>query len=290
MSSGAVAASASTTRRTRNLRRTTRAGLMYVFLIAIALLFIGPFVMMISVSFRPNLFFLSFPIPLVPSEPALDNYILLFSNTKMARWMFNSAFMTVSITLLQLVTSSMAGYAFSRGRFPGRDMIFWAMMTALMVPSTVTIVPLFMELAHFGWVNTYMALIVPAGTSVFGTFLLRQYIKTIPREYDEAALVDGAGVLGVYWRVVAPLTGPALATLATLTFLGHWNDFLYPLIVTTSADMRPLTVGLATMVRQGGQAGFEMAGATIVFLPTLAVFLALQKYVVSGLTLSGIKG
>jgi len=272
------------------LRAGLRTVLVYLLLLVIAGATVGPFLVMVSASLRPNFSYMTFPISLIPPDPGVDNYIRLFNQTAIGRWIFNSVFVATSVTLLQVTTCSLAGYAFSRGEFPGRDLIFWVFMGTLMVPSTVTIVPLFLILSRLGWVDTYAALIVPAATSIFGTFLLRQFFLTIPRDYDQAALIDGANLLQIYRMVVLPLAKPALATLATLTFLGEWNAFLYPLIVTTKSTMRILTVGLATMVVQEGGAGVQMAGATLTFMPTFLIFLFMQRYVVQGITLSGVKG
>ncbi len=272
------------------VRAGVRTLLIYIILLVIAAATVGPFLVMISASLRPNFSYMTFPISLIPPDPGIANYIRLFNQTAIGRWIFNSVFVSTTVTLLQVTTCSLAGYAFSRGEFPGRDLIFWIFMGTLMVPSTVTIVPLFLILSRLGWVDTYAALIIPAATSIFGTFLLRQFFLTIPRDYDQAALIDGANLFQIYRMVVLPLAKPALATLATLTFLGEWNAFLYPLIVTTKSSMRILTVGLATMVVQEGGAGVQMAGATLTFTPTFLIFLFMQRYVVQGITLSGVKG
>lgn len=263
--------------------------LTYAILITVTIITIGPFLYMMSISLRPDFSFMYFPLSLIPERTDLSNYQLLFRHSLIERWILNSAFIATSVTFLQLITCSLAGYAFARGNFPGRDVIFWIFMGTLMIPSTVIIVPLFILMSQLKWVDTYYALIVPASTSIFGTFLLRQFFKTIPRDYDDAALIDGANRFDIYWRILLPLSKPALATLATLTFLAHWNDFLYPLIMTHSLKMRPLTVGLATMVVQQGQAGVQMAGATVTFIPTFLFFLVMQRYVVRGITLSGVK-
>jgi len=188
------------------------------------------------------------------------------------------------------VTSSMAGFAFARGHFPGRDPIFLMLIASMMVPTTVTTVPLFIIVSRLGWAHTFFALILPSSSNVFGTFLMRQHVMTIPRDYDDAARIDGAGRFDIYWRVLLPLTKPTLATIATLSFLGAWNDFLWPLVATSSASMRTLTVGLATMVMRIGGAGFQLAGATVGFLPTFIFFLLMQRYVVQGIAITGITG
>ncbi|MEZ4861494.1 MAG: carbohydrate ABC transporter permease [Caldilineaceae bacterium] len=271
------------------LEWTARRLLTYAVLMVVTALTIGPFLYMISVSLRPDFSFMYFPLSLIPEEVSWSNYQLLFRQSMIERWLLNSAVISISVTFLQLITCSMAGYAFARGDFPGRDAIFWIFMGTLMIPSTVTIVPMFLLMSAWGWVDSFAALIIPAATSIFGTFLLRQSFKAIPRDYDDAAYIDGANRFDIYWHILLPLSKPTLATLATLTFLAHWNDFLYPLIMTQSLSMRPLTVGLATMVVQQGQAGVQMAGATVTFVPTFLFFFFMQRYVVRGITLSGVK-
>ena len=264
--------------------------LRYWILIILGLVMVIPFLYMVSISLRPNFSFMVFPLSLLPDRVGLQNYIILFTQSLIGRWAFNSFFVAITVLLLQLWTCSMAGFAFARGDFDGRDVLFWILMGTMMVPSTVTIVPLFMLMSKLKWVDTYWVLIVPAATSTFGTFLLRQAFKSIPGDYDDAALIDGANRLDIYWRVLLPLVKPTLATLATLTFLGQWNAFMYPLIMTSSGKMRLLTVGLATMVVREGGAGVSMASATMAFLPTFLLFLFMQRYVVQGITLSGVKG
>jgi ABC-type glycerol-3-phosphate transport system permease component len=277
-------------RRGDQIQTIFRLTVTYALLLVFALTMVGPFLLMVSASLQPNLIYLTFPMHLVGPGMGFDNYVSLFNRSSIARWILNSAVITVSITLLQIITCSMSGYAFARGRFWGRDMIFWIFMGTLMIPSTVTIIPLYIVVSTLGWANTFPGLIIPQATSIFGTFLMRQNFKSIPSEYDDAARIDGANRWQVYLRVLLPLTKPALATLGTLTFLDSWNDFLYPLIVTSNDQMYPLTVGLATMVKRGGNAGFSLAGATVSFVPTFIFFLIMQRYVVRGITLSGLKG
>jgi multiple sugar transport system permease protein len=159
-----------------------------------------------------------------------------------------------------------------------------------MIPFTVTMIPLYILIAQLHWINTFYALIVPAAASIFGTFLCRQFILTIPQTYDEAAIIDGCSVWGLYHRIHLPLMTPVLATLRVLTFLGTWNDFLWPLLVLQSNTMKTITLGLASMLTFEGGVAVRMAGATVTFLPTLVVFIALQRYVIRGFVLSGVKG
>lgn len=276
-------------RNKRIINEIANKTIIYIILIVLAFITIGPFVMMISASLQ-NMTYLVFPFDLIPEAFSLESYKLLFNQTLMGRWMLNSLIITTVTTILVLVISSLAGFAFARGNFPGRDLLFWVFMGTLMVPGTVTIVPLFILLSRLGLIDSYAGLILPHALSIFGIFLMRQHFMTIPRDYDDAVLIDGGSTWDIFYRVMLPLSKPTLATLATIDFLGTWNAFLYPLIMTTSSEMRPLTVGLATMVVQRGQAGLQMAGATFVFLPTFIFFLFMQRYVVQGLASTGVKG
>jgi len=274
----------------RRLQTAATDLLSYLVLISLAAVTAGPFLYMVSMSLRPDFSFMYFPIGLIPERISLENYAVLFQRSAILRWLLNSFFVSVSVVLINLATASLGGYAFARGRFWGRDAIFLMLVASLMVPSTVTTVPLFIIISRLGCANTYLALILPSTANVFGTFLMRQQMMTIPRDYDDAARMDGAGRFDIYAQVLLPLTKPALATIATLSFLGAWNDFLWPLVATSSGSMRTLTVGLATMVMRIGGAGFQLAGATVAFLPTFIFFLLMQRYVVQGIAISGVTG
>ena len=262
----------------------------YAVLVLFAAMFLLPFIYMVSIALRPDMELLTFPIAIIPEHPALGAFSDLFAGTAMTHWLINSFFVTIVVTLLQVFTSSMAGFAFARGDFPGKDVIFWVLLSAIMIPFTVTMIPLYILIAHLHWIDTFYALIVPGAASIFGTFLCRQFILSIPRTYDEAATIDGSSVWGLYRCIHLPLMTPVLATLCVLTFLGTWNDFLWPLLVLQSNTMKTITVGLATMLTFEGGVAVRMAGATVTFLPTLIVFIALQRYAIRGFVLSGVKG
>ncbi|MGQ9552683.1 MAG: carbohydrate ABC transporter permease [Anaerolineae bacterium] len=272
----------------------TRGGLShlitYLFLIAVAVTTAGPFAIMLSVSLTHNIRFITFPVRLIPDPITLENFQTLFSRTMALRWLLNSIYVASVATLGGVVTSTMAGYTFARGDFWGKNVLFMLFLGILMMPSTALIVPQFVVLSRLNLVNTYTALIGPWFASIFGTFLMRQQYLSIPRDYDDAATVDGAGLWQVYYKVLLPQLKPAMATLAVLRFMGNWNDFLYPLIVISKANLRTLTVGLGTVARSGGDAGLDMAGAVVGFLPTFIIFLLGQRYIVQGITLSGLKG
>lgn len=267
-----------------------RETIIYILMAAVAITTVGPFLIMLSVSLTQDIRFITFPIELIPSPVTLENFQTLFARTDALRWLFNSVYVAVISTLGGVITSSMAGFAFARGDFWGKNVIFVLFLGILIMPDTALIVPQFVVLSQLGLVNTYTALIGPWFASIFGTFLLRQAYLSIPRDYDDAATIDGANLWQSWWQVLMPQVVPAMATLAVLRFMGNWNSFFYPMIVTSQSDMRTLTVGLGTVARSGGDAGLDMAGAVIGFLPTLIVFVLMQRYIIRGISLSGVKG
>lgn len=264
--------------------------IVYLLMIGVAITTVGPFLIMITVSLSANVRFITFPIEFPPSPITLENFDTLFSRTLALRWLFNSVFVAVVSTLGGVITSTMAGYAFARGDFPGKRIIFTLFLGILMMPETALIVPQFVVLSSLGLVNTYTALIGPWFASIFGTFLMRQQYLSIPRDYDDAATMDGANLWQIYWVVLLPQLKPAMATLAVLRFMGNWNSFFYPMVVTSRATLLTLTVGLGTVARSGGDAGLDMAGAVIGFLPTFFIFIFMQRYIIQGISLSGVKG
>ena len=267
-----------------------RETIIYILMILIAISTIGPFLIMLSVSFTENIRFITFPINLIPEPFTLENFQTLFNTTDAFRWLFNSVYVAIVATLGGVITSGMAGYAFARGEFWGRNVIFALFLGIFIMPETALIVPQFVVLAELGLVNTYTALIGPWFASIFGTFLMRQAFLSIPRDYDDAATIDGANLWQIWWMVLMPQVKPALATLAILRFMGNWNSFFYPMIVTSKSEMRTLTVGLGTVAHPGGNAGLDMAGAVVGFVPTLILFMLMQRYIVRGISLSGVKG
>ena len=207
------------------------------------------------------------------------------------RYLLNTTAVASSITFLHLAVSSLAAYAFARLRFPGRNRLFLLYLATLMVPGQVTLIPNFLIVKYLGWIDTYQALIIPQIFTAFGTFLLRQFFLTIPRELEDAARIDGASAVGIYWRIVLPLSGPALATLGVFTFTTQWNNFLWPLIVINDAQMRTLTVGLRALIGQFTvQYPLLMAGSVISLIPMLIVFLLAQRFFVRGIALTGLAG
>lgn len=267
-----------------------RQTLVYLLMIGVAVSTAGPFLIMLTVSFTENIRFITFPIEFPPNPITLENFHTLFTRTLALRWLFNSVFVAFVSTLGGVITSTMAGYAFARGEFIGKQVIFTLFLGILMMPEAALIVPQFVVLSDLGLVNTYTALIGPWFASIFGTFLMRQQYLSIPRDYDDAATMDGANLWQIYWSILTPQLKPAMATLAVLRFMGNWNSFFYPMVVTSKATLLTLTVGLGTVARSGGDAGLDMAGAVIGFLPTFLIFIVMQRYIIQGISLSGVKG
>ncbi|MEW6045804.1 MAG: carbohydrate ABC transporter permease [Bacillota bacterium] len=224
-------------------------------------------------------------------EQAIDSYRFLFQSTPVVRWITNSVIVSSVATLGVLLLDSMAAYAFAKRRFPGRELLFWIMISTLMIPGQVTLVPMFMIIRDAGLMNSLWAVILPDLSMVFGVFLLRQFMRTIPTELIEAATIDGASEFTVYSRIMVPLAKPGLATLGILTFMATWNSFLWPLIVLQRSELFTLTVGLKTLQDKNlVQYGLLMSGATVAAVPMIGVFLIFQRYFVKGLTLGGLKG
>ncbi len=264
---------------------------LYIFLIGASLIMVVPFVWMISTSLTVDQYVLSPTPTLLPNPATLDSYRRLFDLLNVGTMLVNSVIVAVLTTAGQVLTSSMAAYAFARMQWRGRNAVFVLYLITLMVPSQVTIVPLFILMRLLGWVNTYQALILPGLFSAFGTFLLRQSFMSVPRELEEAAFLDGASHWTVFRQVVLPLSGPALATLTVFSFMGSWNAYLWPLFVARDSAIYTLPVGLAQLYGEHlTQWNLVMAGAVISIIPILLVYLFAQKAFVRGIALTGIKG
>jgi multiple sugar transport system permease protein len=252
----------------------------------------GPFIWMVASSFKDSQELHAFPPTIVPLRPTLDNYTTLFQKLDFPLFFFNSLIVAAFVVGGNLLFCSMLGYALAKLRFGGRDQIFLIVMATLMVPSTVTLVPLFVLMSSLGLVNSYPALILPFLAGPFGVFLMRQFMLGIPDDLLEAARIDGASELGIFFRVVLPISYAPLATLGILTFLASWNNFLWPLVVSSSERMYTLPVAVAvfSVGQNATDYGLLMAGSTVLVLPVLVVFLALQRYFQPGIATTGLKG
>jgi multiple sugar transport system permease protein len=260
-------------------------------LIGLGVLSLAPLLWMLAVSLMQPGEAAHFPPPLLPSAPTLHNYHELFARAGMGRYLFNSALIATSTTLIALLLNTMAGYAFAKLHFAGRERIFRVLLAALVIPAQVTMMPLFLMLKQVGLVNTYAGAIVPGMAGIFGIFLVRQYARSIPDELLEAARIDGAGELRIFFQVVLPVLKPIVVTLAIFTFLAAWNDFMWPLIVLSDNDLYTLPVALASLSREHVQdIELMMAGSVVTVLPVLLLFLMLQRYYLQGLLVGSVKG
>ena len=219
----------------------------YILLTLGAATMIIPFLWMFSTSLKESTDVFTYTFKLIPRPIIWDSYIKIWKlkDVPFLRFYFNSIFVAICVTIGQVITSSLAAYAFARLRFPGRDKLFFVYLATMMIPGSVTIVPLFALMRVMGWIDTYKALIIPAMFTAYGTFMLRQFFMTLPRDLEDAAKMDGCSLMGIYLKIILPLSKPALATLTTFVFLGNWTSFMWPLLVTNSAEMKTLPIGLA---------------------------------------------
>ncbi|PHS35082.1 MAG: ABC transporter permease [Alkaliphilus sp.] len=246
---------------------------------------------MISTSLKPAHEVMMMPPVWIPSEIMWENYVRAMEMAPFLRYAINSVIVTVSVTALELITTILAAFAFSKMRFYGRDILFAVLIATIMIPGEVLLIPNFVTLSNLGWIDTYKALIIPWTASVFAIFLMRQFFLGIPDELAYAAKIDGCSDFKFLWLIMVPLLKPALVTIALLKIVGSWNAFLWPLIMTNSAEMRTLPVGLSAFSSEAGII-FEllMAGSAMIILPIIIVYIFLQKYIVQGVARAGIKG
>ena len=257
----------------------------------VGLLFVLPFYWMVVSSFRPLAEYYAFPIPLFPTHPTLDNYALLFERSLFLRGLLNSTFLAVVAVVTQVFFCALAGYAFAKLSFKGRDALFVGILATMMLPSSVTLVPSFMLMAKLRWIDTYWPLIVPGIANAFGIFWMRQYCRSLSTELLDAARIDGASEFAIFWRIVMPIIQPALASLAIFVFLSSWTDFQGPLIFLRSDTNYTVQLWLSYVSRNAEvfQPNLVMAGSVLASLPVVVIFVALQRYFVAGLTAGSIK-
>ncbi|WP_304129777.1 carbohydrate ABC transporter permease [Ignavibacterium album] len=264
--------------------------LLHTVLIFIAVITLIPFLWMISASFMFDGHASVFPPRFIPDQFTLMQYERLFERLSIARNFINSLVLSLLVTVISLAFNSMAGYAFAKYKFKGKNKLFNLLISSMIIPAQVTMLPLFLMLKWMGFINTYMAIIIPGLANIFGIFLIRQYCISIPDSLIEAARIDGANDFLIYRKIILPLLTPVLATLAIFTFLGTWNDFLWPLIVMTDDSMYTLPVALANlMLEHTKDPELMMAGSVVTILPVIIVFLALQKYYMKGIMMGSVK-
>lgn len=285
--SSPILKSTATSDRLGSTRPNRQVGLILT-LAVLSLLTLAPFIVMLIVAMSPA------GEPTIPnqwpSRLTFENIQTVLTQQGFLRWTANSAIYAIGSVILTLSPASMAGYAFAKKRFPGHNLVLWSMIAMLMVPMQVLLIPFFVMINNLGGVNTFWGLIVPSLANAQAVFLLRQFIRELPDELFEAATIDGASEWRIYAQLVLPLSKPILATLGIFVFLWHWNDFIWPLIITQTADMHVLTVGLASMRGENVSNAEVMSGAAISVVPCLIVFAFAQRYLVNSIASSGIKG
>ena len=276
--------------RKSGIKTVINHSVLHVVLIAGAVIMIFPFVWGISTSLKDMREVLSSPFNLIPRSITLINYRNVVKSIPIVRFFINSLIVSVTITVSQLFTCSLSAYAFARLKFPFRDGLFYILLGTMMIPQHVIMIPVYIILNFFRLIDTYAAMIVPFISGAFGTFLLRQFFLTVPKELEEAAILDGCGHIRFLFRIMLPLARPILATLAIFTFMWSWNNYLWPLIVTNRIEIRTLQYGLAMFKEEGGlNWGQLMAGTTIATVPILVMFLVMQRQFIQGITLTGLR-
>jgi len=278
--------------KSRNLARKISLGFIYLVLIAGSIAFALPFLWMISTSLKTRMEAVMFPPKWIPYPPHLDAYERMWLTFPFFRFLENTAFITFTSMIGYLFTSTLVGFGFARTNFKGRDFLFVVLLSTMMLPPQVTMIPIFIIFRRLGWINTYYPLIVPAfiGGSPFFIFLMRQYIMTLPRELDDAARIDGCNSFRIYWNILMPLCKPAIATVAVFAFVSGWNDFMGPLIYLQTPEKMTIAVGLRLFVGQfSTDLPAMMAGSFVTVLPLIVTFFLAQNYFVQGIALTGLK-
>lgn len=265
--------------------------IVYVVLIVVTALMLIPFLWMLSASLKMNKDVFTFPIQWIPDNPRWKNYVDIWTKIPLLTFVKNSAKLTIIVTLLQLFTSSFAAYAFAKMNFKGKNVLFLGYIATIAVPWQAYMVPQFMMMRAWDLNNTHLAIICLQAFSAFGVFLMKQFYEGVPTELCEAARIDGLTEYGIWFRIMLPLSKPALSTLTIFTFVSTWNDFLGPLIYLTRNELKTIQIGLRMFISQySAEYGLIMAASVIALIPVLIVFLALQKYFVQGVASTGLKG
>ncbi|WP_428425086.1 carbohydrate ABC transporter permease [Pararhizobium sp.] len=283
------------TAHTQNTTPLAKANIRPGRIIVWTLLFIGGLVMI-----TPLLFMFStslktanqvYDLRLIPAAPTLQNYVNVLSDGRFMRWFLNSTIVACTVTLSNVFFDSLVGYTLAKFAFRGRQLVFLAILSTLMIPTEMLVIPWYLMSSQLGWLDSYWGIMFPGMMTAFGTFLMKQFFETVPNDFLEAARIDGLNEFQIWWKVAMPLVTPALSALAIFTFLGNWTAFFWPLIVVTSRELYTLPVGLSSFaVEQSIQWEMIMTGAALATLPTLLVFLVLQRYIVRGVMLAGLKG
>ncbi|MEH7912277.1 carbohydrate ABC transporter permease [Rhizobium laguerreae] len=270
---------------------TARSVAIYAIVIAVTLIMLMPFAWMLSASLKLSRDVFAFPIEWIPSEPQWQNYVDIWTKIPLALFIYNTSKLTIIVTLLQLLTSSFAAYAFAKLNFPYKNTLFLGYIATIAMPWQVYMVPQFLLMREFGLNNTHLALICLQAFTAFGVFLMRQFYMSIPTELCEAARIDGMNEYQIWARIMLPLSKPALSTLTIFTFVTTWNDFLGPMIYLTKTELKTVQIGLRMFISQySAEYGLIMAASVVALIPVLIVFLSLQRFFVEGIASTGLKG
>jgi len=273
--------------------RALRRGGMYLLLIVTGFTMVAPLLVMVSTSLKePQAVFTLTP-QWIPKPFDWSNYVQIWQVVPFFRFFINSVFVAICVTAGHVFSSACAAYAFARLRFPGRDRLFFGYVATMMIPGSVTIIPVFILMRMFGWIDTYRALIIPGIFSAFGTFLLRQFFMTIPQDLEDAAKIDGASTFRIFWRIILPVSKPALIALTIATFVGNWQSFMWPLLVVDSVEKKTLPIGLAYFQELYQYASpnwpLLMAGSLVAMLPVVLLFVFNQRFFLQGIRLTGVQ-
>ncbi|MCW0019402.1 carbohydrate ABC transporter permease [Rhizobium sp. BT-226] len=270
---------------------TLKTVLLYAIVITVTLVMLMPFAWMLSASLKLSRDVFAFPIEWIPSEPQWQNYVDIWTKIPLALFIYNTSKLTIIVTLLQLLTSSFAAYAFAKLNFPYKNTLFLGYIATIAMPWQVYMVPQFLLMREFGLNNTHLALICLQAFTAFGVFLMRQFYMSIPTELCEAARIDGMNEYQIWARIMLPLSKPALSTLTIFTFVSTWNDFLGPMIYLTKTELKTVQIGLRMFISQySAEYGLIMAASVVALIPVLVVFLSLQRFFVEGIASTGLKG
>jgi multiple sugar transport system permease protein len=274
------------------MAKILRKAALYILLIVVALLMVGPFLWMVSTSLKERGDIFQYPPAWIPRPVTPENYADIMKVLPLGTILFNSFKIAISATIGQLISCSLAAYAFARMEFRGKTVLYIVLLATMMIPAQVTMIPVFLIMKFLGWIDSHNALIVPAFFGgAFGTFLLRQFFSTIPRDLEDAARIDGCGRFRFFWRIVLPLSKPALVTLALFTFMAFWNDLLGPVIYLSSVEKMTLTVGLASLQSDVMSTRYDllMAGSVLSVIPIVLLLIIGQRWFIRGIALTGLK-
>lgn len=276
----------------RSVRSKSTTFVLYATLIIISIFMMLPFIWMLSTSIKFPEDVFGYPVSLIPDKPTLNNYIFIFQETNLIRVLFNTFVIALGATLLSLFFTSLGGYGFAKYQFPGKKALFAFLLATMIIPGAVMMVPSFVMMRTFGWVDTFLPLIVPGAANAFGIFFFRQYISTISNELMDAARIDGASEFAIYWRIIVPIISPGMISLGLIFFMASWNNYLGPLIYLKSPENHTITLAINSLIGGAGQTywGEQMAMSIVSLLPLLIIFVVFQRQFLQGITAGAMKG